>query len=110
MFELNMDRDLACRTLGRDLHAFTSRKFHFDAKLPSFFADTHRYHLSFLLIDHSLKNNLLLKAAITAVILYPGYFFRKSKLEDFFTREKNSAYTIYDVRFKEYPSSLVIFF
>jgi len=41
MFELNMDPDLACRTLGRDLHAFASRKFHFDAKLPSFFTDTH---------------------------------------------------------------------
>lgn len=41
MFELNMDRDLACRTLGRDLHALASRKFHFDAKLPSYFTDTH---------------------------------------------------------------------
>lgn len=37
MFELNMDRDMACRTVERDLHAFASKKIYFNAKLFSLF-------------------------------------------------------------------------
>lgn len=37
MFELNMDCDLAYRTIGRDLHVSASRKFHFNVTLFLFF-------------------------------------------------------------------------